>query len=108
MGRVIAEISMSLDGFVAGPEASLEEPLGRGGEQLHEWAFATRAWREPHGMEGGEDNVDSEVMAESLAGVGASIIGRRMFSGGQGPWEQDPNPDAWWGTTRRSATRCSS
>ena len=88
---------MSLDGFIAGPNQTLDEPLGRGGEQLHEWAIATRAWRESHGMEGGEDNVDSEIVADRVGRAGATIMGRRMFSGGEGPWESDPNADAWWG-----------
>jgi dihydrofolate reductase len=88
---------MSLDGFIAGPNQTLEEPLGAGGERLHEWAIAARAWRESHGMEGGETNVDSEIVAERLATLGATVMGRRMFSGGQGPWEDDPNADAWWG-----------
>ena len=88
---------MSLDGFVAGPDPSLEDPLGKGGEQLHEWAFATQAWREPHGRSGGEANVDSELVERTLARTGATIMGRRMFSGGEGPWEDDPNADAWWG-----------
>jgi dihydrofolate reductase len=88
---------MSLDGFIAGPNQTLEEPLGAGGERLHEWAVAARAWREAHGMEGGETNVDNEVVEEGLAHVGATVMGRRMFSGGQGPWEDDPNADAWWG-----------
>ncbi len=91
------DISMSLDGFVAGPNQTLEEPLGRGGEQLHEWVIGAQAWREAHGMEGGEAGVDNEVMAEAIAGVGATVMGRRMFSGGAGPWEDDPKADAWWG-----------
>jgi dihydrofolate reductase len=97
MPQVIADISTSLDGYVAGPDPTLEEPLGRGGEQLHEWALAARAWREPHGREGGEEGVDSDVIEELFSSVGASIIGRRMFSGGEGPWEQDPRADGWWG-----------
>jgi dihydrofolate reductase len=97
LAKLIADISMSLDGFVAGPEPSLDDPLGKGGNQLHEWAFGTKAWREPHGMSGGEDNVDSQLVAESLAKTGATIMGRRMFSGGEGPWQDDPNADAWWG-----------
>lgn len=88
---------MSLDGFIAGPNQTLEEPLGRGGEQLHEWALGAQAWREAHGMEGGERNIDNQVVEEGLAGVGATVMGRRMFSGGEGPWEDDPNADAWWG-----------
>jgi dihydrofolate reductase len=97
MSKLIADISMSLDGYVAGPDATLDEPLGARGELLHEWIFKTRAWRGPHGLEGGEDNQDSEVVAETVGSTGATIMGRRMFSGGAGPWEDDPNADAWWG-----------
>lgn len=97
MSIVIAEISISLDGFVAGPNPTLEEPLGEGGERLHDWALATRPWRESHGLSGGETGVDAEVMAESLGKTGATIMGRRMFSGGAGPWADDPNADGWWG-----------
>jgi dihydrofolate reductase len=94
---VIFEITMSVDGFVAGPNPSLEDPLGQGGMQLHDWAVSTAAWRERHGLEGGATNADSELIAESLAGQGAIIMGRKMFSGGSGPWEEDPNRDGWWG-----------
>jgi hypothetical protein len=80
--RLTLDISISLDGFVAGPNQTLEEPLGAGGERLHEWAFAAQAWREAHGMEGGETNVDNEVIEEELVRVGATVMGRRMFSGG--------------------------
>jgi dihydrofolate reductase len=96
MAQLILDISMSLDGFVAGPNPGLEHPLGEGGEQLHEWAFPTRAFREAHGESGGEENPDSEVVEELRRRVGATVMGRRMFSGGQGPWEKDPNADAWW------------
>jgi dihydrofolate reductase len=88
---------MSLDGFIAGPNQTLEEPLGAGGERLHDWVVAVRAWREAHGKQGGETNVDNEIVEERLARVGATVMGRRMFSGGAGPWEDDPNADAWWG-----------
>jgi dihydrofolate reductase len=97
MGNVILDISVSLDGFVAGPEPTLDEPLGKGGEQLHEWAFAAKAWRERHGLEGGEEGLDSQLVADGLDRVSATVMGRRMFSGGEGPWEQDPNAEAWWG-----------
>jgi dihydrofolate reductase len=97
MSKVKLDISMSLDGFVAGPNPTLDDPLGKDGELLHEWAYPTAAFNEPHGREGGETGVDNDVMAEVFEGVGASILGRRMFSGGEGPWESDPNPDAWWG-----------
>jgi dihydrofolate reductase len=97
MALVTFDISISLDGFVAGPKPTMEEPLGQGGEQIHEWIFPTKAFRASHGREGGEDNADSEIVARSLSDVGATIMGRKMFSGGEGPWESDPNADAWWG-----------
>ena len=97
MTRLIGDISASLDGFVAGPNPSLEEPLGAGGELLHEWAIAASSWRESHGLEGGEKNADSDVIEESLRATGAVVMGRKMFSGGEGPWEDDPRADGWWG-----------
>jgi dihydrofolate reductase len=106
MSRLTLDISMSLDGFVAGPNRTLEEPLGAGGERLHEWALATASFREAlatasfrqaHGREGGERGVDDEVVRESVSKPGATVMGRRMFSGGKGAWEDDPNADAWWG-----------
>ena len=97
MGKVILDISSSLDGFVAGPNPTLEVPLGEGGEGLHEWVIRLASWRERHGRSGGETNPDDEVMAEGIAATGAVLMGRRMFSGGEGPWEDDPNADGWWG-----------
>ena len=97
MAKVRGDISMSLDGFVAGPNPSLEKPLGEGGDLLHEWAFAAASWRESHGLEGGEANADSELIEESIRSTGAVVMGRRMFSGGEGPWEDDPNAEGWWG-----------
>ncbi len=94
---VFIDISMSLDGYVAGPNQTLEEPLGRGGEQLHEWVVRLEAWRKPHGQEGGETGPDGELFSAQVDRIGAVIMGRRMFSGGSGPWESDPNADAWWG-----------
>jgi len=91
------DITMSLDGFVAGPNASLEDPLGKGGMRLHEWAFAAASWRAQHGLSGGEANVDSDVLQESLDELGAVVMARRMFSGGEGPWAEDPNANGWWG-----------
>ena len=91
------EISVSLDGFVAGPNPSLEEPLGQGGEGLHEWALAAASWRESHGQTGGETGVDSDVIDESVQRAGATVMGRRMFSGGTGQWQADPRANGWWG-----------
>jgi len=96
MGRVKVDISMSLDGYVAGPRQSREQPLGIGGEQLHEWAVRTASWRGSHGYEGGETGADDEVVAEQFAGVGAVVMGRGMFGGGPGPWPQ-PAWNGWWG-----------
>ena len=88
---------MSLDGFVAGPSPTLEEPLGRSGEELHEWILQTAAWREQHGLEGGEANEESELVADGVSAAGATVMGRKMFSGGSGPWESDPRAMGWWG-----------
>jgi dihydrofolate reductase len=97
MPGLILDISMSLDGFIAGPDADLEEPLGRGGEGLHEWIFGVKSWRESHGKSGGETGPDDEVVEEWQSRAGATIMGRRMFSGGQGPWDDDPKASGWWG-----------
>jgi dihydrofolate reductase len=97
MGKLSADLSMSLDGFIAGPDQTLEQPLGEGGQLLHEWAFAVASFRQQHGLPDGRTGVDDEVVAESLRGIGAHLMGRRMFSGGAGPWADDPNADAWWG-----------
>jgi dihydrofolate reductase len=97
MGKVVAEISTSLDGYVAGPNPTLENPLGEGGEQLHEWAVRLKSWRETHGLPDGEGGPDDELLAESVAATGAVVMGRQMFSGGEGPWEDDANANGWWG-----------
>jgi dihydrofolate reductase len=97
MTIVRAELTMSLDGYVAGPEPSLEAPLGRRGEELHEWVVGLASWRARHGLEGGEENADSELLEATASRGGAVVMGRRMFSGGSGPWEDDPNASAWWG-----------
>src|SRR5215210_1415473 len=88
---------MSLDGFIAGPNATLAEPLGEGGERLHDWIVRLASWRKQHGLEGGETHADDELVEELSGSIGAHVMGRRMFSGGAGPWEQDPNADGWWG-----------
>ena len=97
MSNVVVEITMSLDGYVAGPNPSLEDPLGQDGERLHEWALDAESWRELHGLEGGSKNVDSELIQESFSGTGAVVMGRKMFSGGSGGWENDPRANGWWG-----------
>ena len=88
---------MSVDGFVAGPNQSVENPLGIGGENLHEWVFPLKAWRSMHGMEGGEVNESSKVVEESMANIGATIMGRNMFGGHPGPWDAKQPWMGWWG-----------
>lgn len=97
MSRLRFTISMSLDGYVAGPEQSLENPLGIGGMRLHEWVFGLAAWRARHGLAGGEVNESSSVVEESAAGLGATIMGRNMFGGHPGPWEAGKPWNGWWG-----------
>jgi len=89
-------ITMSLDGYVAGPDQSLQHPLGIGGEQLHAWLVPLRAFRERHGAEGGETNASTAFAEDILAGAGATIMGRNMFGGGPGPWGNDAW-QGWWG-----------
>jgi len=95
MGRVTCQISISLDGFVAGPNQSLDNPIGEGGMRLHDWLFDTASWRRQQGEEGGVDSADSEVVDELGQGVGAYIMGRKMFGGGSGRWDQEWK--GWWG-----------
>ncbi|HEX9096690.1 MAG TPA: dihydrofolate reductase family protein [Candidatus Dormibacteraeota bacterium] len=95
MGKVTCQISISLDGFVAGPNQSLENPIGEGGLRLHEWVFATASWREQQGQTGGARGVDSDVIDDVVKNVGAYIMGRKMFGGGGGPWNQAWK--GWWG-----------
>ncbi|MFG2053853.1 dihydrofolate reductase family protein [Micromonospora sp. NPDC048930] len=95
MKQVTSQISVSLDGYVAAPEQSRADPLGRGGLRLHEWFFATESWRAQHGLAGGERNVDAEVVDEMTAGIGAYVMGRRMFGGGEGAWDREWT--GWWG-----------
>ena len=92
---VRCQISISLDGFVAGPNQSAENPIGEGGMRLHEWALKTRAWRAQQGMEGGEHDADSKVIEEVFDNVGAYVMGRNMFGGGPGPWDESWR--GWWG-----------
>lgn len=97
MSKLRLRISVSLDGFVAGPNQSPREPLGVGGERLHEWVIPLEAWRRSHGKEGGEVNVSTRVMEDEIAGIGATIMGRNMFGGGPGPWREADPWNGWWG-----------
>src|SRR5919106_658377 len=97
VGKFRFQISMSLDGFVAGPNQSEDNPLGLGGEDLHEWVVKLEAWRRQHGLEGGEVNASSAVIEEGQTNVGATVMGRNMFGGGPGPWDKDDPWNGWWG-----------
>jgi dihydrofolate reductase len=88
---------MSFDGFIAGPNQSVENPLGIGGESLHEWVFPLASWRAMHGSGGGEVNESNRVVEEQLAGLGATIMGRNMFGGHPGPWDGRKPWKGWWG-----------
>ncbi|HEX5762676.1 MAG TPA: dihydrofolate reductase family protein [Solirubrobacterales bacterium] len=90
MSKVTAEISMSLDGFVAGPNDGVDNGLGDRGEKLHEWVLRLRGWREAHGYEGGETGPDDERFAAAIEATGAIVMGRRMFDHGEGPWGDEP------------------
>ena len=94
MNSVTCHVSISLDGFVAGPNQSMENPIGEGGMRLHQWMFETAGWREQHGLDGGERTADADVVDELVQGIGAYIMGRNMFGGGDGPWE---TWTGWWG-----------
>jgi dihydrofolate reductase len=95
MSSVRCQISISLDGFVAGPNQSLENPIGEGGMRLHQWMFETSAWHERQGLEAVSRTADSDVVDDSVRNVGAYIMGRKMFGGGDGPWNEQWR--GWWG-----------
>lgn len=97
MSKLRFHLSVSLDGFVAGPDQSEENPLGVGGEDLHEWIVDLAAWRRQHGLEGGQVNASTHVVEELQSNVGATVMGRNMFGGGPGPWRDDPPWKGWWG-----------
>jgi dihydrofolate reductase len=92
----VSSFSVSLDGYGAGPEQSLENPLGVGGMALHEWAFATRTFRRMFGQDGGTTGIDDDFAARGFAGIGAWIMGRNMFGPVRGDWPDD-TWKGWWG-----------
>jgi dihydrofolate reductase len=97
MSKVRAHISISLDGYIAGPNQSQETPLGEGGEGLHDWLVELKSWREHAGMVGGVENASNDVFTEEIGNVGAEIMGRGKFGpAGRGPWGDDPW-QGWWG-----------
>jgi dihydrofolate reductase len=96
MAKLRFTITMSIDGYAAGPGQSLDDPLGAGGTRLHEWVVATRSWRAAHGMSGGETGLDDDHAASWSENVGATIMGRNMFGPVRGPWGDDAWT-GWWG-----------
>lgn len=90
MGKVVAEFSMSLDGFIAGPNAGPHNALGDGGHRIHEWLFEVETWRERHSLTSGQTNKNDEVVKDSFARTGAYVIGRRMFDEGEVAWPDPP------------------
>jgi dihydrofolate reductase len=97
VAKVRFGITMSLDGYTAGPQQSVANPLGIGGMRLHDWAFPLAVWRAPHGLEGGEVNESTQVVEDALANIGATIMGRNMFGGHPGPWDAAEPWNGWWG-----------
>ena len=99
MGKVhVSGFAISLDGFSAGPDQSIDHPLGVNGTDMMEWFFPTKTFIEQHGGEGGETGIDDDFAAKSMTGNGAWILGRNMFGPVRGPW---PNEEwkGWWGDT---------
>src|SRR5690349_4969748 len=92
----VNNFSISFDGYGAGPNQSVDNPLGVGAMGLHEWVFATRAWNQIHGTEGGEEGVDDRFVLAGDEGVGATIMGRNMFGPIRGAWNDNPWK-GWWG-----------
>jgi dihydrofolate reductase len=89
MGKATADITMSLDGFIAGPNDRPGNGLGDGGEVLHEWVYGLKSWREPHGLEGGATGEDADILDEAMSAVGAVVLGRWMYECAEG-WGDDP------------------
>ena len=92
----VRSFSISLDGYGAGPDQSLDNPLGLRGPELFEWFFASRTWRAMHGLDGGETGIDDGIAAAGMSGLGAWILGRNMFGPVRGPWPDD-SWKGWWG-----------
>ena len=96
MTKLRFNIAISLDGYVAGPNQSEENPIGEGGQRLHEWLFPLAVFQKMHGGEGGEVNASTQVVEGWFENVGATIMGRNMFGPVRGPWGEDPWK-GWWG-----------
>jgi dihydrofolate reductase len=98
MSKLRLSITMSLDGYVAGPDQNEDNPLGVGGMELHQWFLPLKEFREMHGEDGGEVNASSAIVEERWANIGSTIMGRNMFGPVRGPWG-DSDWQGWWGDT---------
>ncbi len=96
MAKLRFRAAISLDGYVAGPNQSVENPLGVGGTRLHQWAFPLAVWRAQHGLDGGKVNESTPIVEEALTNVGATLMGRHMFGGPPGPWDTAKPWNGWW------------
>ena len=96
MPQLKFDITITLDGYVAGPNQSVDDPLGEGASGIHDWEVKTRAFAEMHCREGGETGTNDDVVRESFENIGATLMGRNMFGGGPGPWGEEPW-EGWWG-----------
>ena len=96
MSRLRFNITMTLDGYIAGPKQSLDQPLGERAERLHDWAIKVKTFHEMHGEPGGERGPNDDVLRQTFDNIGATIMGRNMFGGGPGPWREPPW-QGWWG-----------
>lgn len=97
MSKVRVHMMMSLDCYTAGPNQSVDKPFGEGTEHFLDWVFKLKSFREMQGMEGGETGPSSDVIAETMENLGATVMGRNMFGGGPGPWSQEKPWNGWWG-----------
>ena len=93
---LVRSFAISIDGYGAGPNQDLDNPLGVGGPELFDWLFRTRTWQRMHGSDGGETGADDDFAAQGFAGIGAWILGRNMFGPVRGPWP-DESWKGWWG-----------
>jgi len=107
MGIVRFQVAVSLDGYLAGPDQSVENPLGLRGEELHGWMLELEVWRRSHGEQGGLVNESTAVVEEAQANVGAYIMGRNMFGGGPGAWDEERAWSGWWERILRITPRYS-
>jgi dihydrofolate reductase len=93
---LVSGFTISLDGYGAGPHQSMSDPLGVGGQSLHDWLVSTRTFKRMNGGEGGDTGIDEDFAAKSMTGMGAWILGRNMFGPVRGPWP-DESWRGWWG-----------